>query len=185
MRASAQTNPRGAITFAHFLTFARQTGAALTGLNNMKKILLLSVLAIAVMQTLCMERGVTELGQAYVSGGVGVAERSALAQERSAYELQILTATQGSGDFLADVHIRITDSHAHQILDTIMDGPELLVAAPFGTYEVEADRAGRVQRHTVIARAGAPQQTIFYFENQGEDNGRSMLHAAQVAPTLP
>ena len=151
----------------------------------MKKMFLLFVLAAAVIPALCMERGVTELGQAYVSGGVGFAERSTMAQERSAYELQILTATQGSGDFLADVHIRITDSHAHQILDTTMDGPELLVAAPFGRYVVESDRAGRVQRHTVIARAGAPQQTIFYFENQGEDIDSSTANAVQVAPTLP
>lgn len=143
----------------------------------MKSILLMAALAVAMAPALALERGTTDLGQAFVSGGVGAAERGTLDLERSGYDLEVLTAAGRSGNYLADVHIRITDSQSKQVLDTLMDGPWLLIDLPAGRYQVEAVRGNRVQRHFVALLAGAHRQTVFYFDNQIEDDASPALIA--------
>lgn len=110
------------------------------------------------------ERGKTEAGQAFVSGGIGQTERDALQSTRRRFGLAIQTAIRGSRDYLADVHIRITDSHARQMLETDMDGPWLLVDLPAGRYQIEATRNHRVQRHAVAFLAGEHGQMNFFFD---------------------
>jgi len=111
-----------------------------------------------------MERGTTDQGRPFVSGGVGGDEMDALNNERSQYSLAILTAAKGSGAFLGDVHIRITDGQSNRVLDTVMDGPWLLVDLPAGRYQVEADLDGRPQKNFVTVRSGDHRQTVFYFD---------------------
>jgi len=111
-----------------------------------------------------MERGTTEQGRPFVSGGVGAEEMAALNNERSQYSLAILAAAKGSGAFLGDVHIRITDGQSNRVLDTVMDGPWLFVDVPAGRYQVEADLDARLQKNVVTIRSGDHRQTIFYFD---------------------
>ena len=111
-----------------------------------------------------MERGTTEQGRPFVSGGVGAEEMAALNNERSQYSLAILAAAKGSGAFLGDVHIRITDGQSNRVLDTVMDGPWLFVDVPAGRYQVEADLDARLQKSVVTIRSGDHRQTIFYFD---------------------
>jgi hypothetical protein len=116
-----------------------------------------------------MERGMTDLGKPFVSGGVGATEQGALRAEGPGYGLAILTAASGTGNFLADVRIHITDAQSHEVLDTLMDGPWLLVDLPAGRYEVEATRNHHAQKHTVSFLARGHAETIFYFDNHLED----------------
>jgi len=115
-----------------------------------------------------MVRGTTELGQPFVTGGVGADEIDTLNREKAQYALAILTAAKGSGAFLADVHIRITDAKSKQVLDSVMDGPWLLVDLPAGRYLVEAVLNSRVQKSVVTLGAGDHRQTAFYFDVPGE-----------------
>ena len=137
----------------------------------MKKIWLTALLGLAFMPAGALERGTTELGQSFVSGGVGTTERDTLDLERAGYDLSILTAARGSGNYLADVHIRITDSQSRQVLETVMDGPWLLVDLPAGRYQVEATRNHFVQKHSVTFLASGHSQTVFYFDNGVENDG--------------
>jgi len=116
-----------------------------------------------------MARGTTDLGKPFITGGVGADEQAALRTEGADYGLAILTAESGSGNFLADVRIQITDAQSRQVLDTTMDGPWLLVDLPAGRYEVAASRNHRVQKHTVSFPANGHIQTTFYFDNHLED----------------
>lgn len=130
---------------------------------------LCALLLCAATPAMPMERGRTDLGSPFVSGGVGLAEQDTLKAEGAGYALSVLTATRGAGSYLADVRIHITDANSHAVLDTLMDGPWLLVDLPAGRYEVEATRNHRVQRHTISFLARGHVQTVFYFDNHLED----------------
>jgi hypothetical protein len=136
----------------------------------MKKIWFSAILGMVFAPAGALERGMTELGQPFVSGGVGATEQDTLNQERTGYDLTILTAARDSGNYLADVHIRITDSQSKQVLDTTMDGPWLFVELPAGRYQVEATRNNRVQTHSVTFLASGHSQTVFYFDNRVESD---------------
>jgi hypothetical protein len=109
-----------------------------------------------------------------VSGGIGSDEVATINAERRRYGMAILTAATGTGAFLSDVHIRITDEHAAPVLETQMDGPWLLVDLPPGRYTIEAGLDGQVKKTTVPLGAGAHQQATFYFDTHDE-----------VQPTTP
>jgi hypothetical protein len=138
----------------------------------MKRTVLMLILAWALQPVGAMERGMTELGRPFVSGGVGLEEASTLNDEKSHYALAILTATKGSGMFLAGVRVRITDEKSKQVLDTVMDGPWLLVDLAPGRYQVEALENTRTQTNVVTFGAGDHCQTVFYFiaRDEGEPN---------------
>jgi hypothetical protein len=146
----------------------------------MKRIALLVVLALSLPPAGAMVRGTTVLGGAFVSGGAGSEEMGALTGEKAQYALAILTAAKGSGAFLADVQIRITDANARPVLDTVMDGPWLLVALPAGRYLVEAVLNAKVQKAIVSVSAGEHLQTVFYF-----DTGDQVESGAQQMEVLP
>jgi len=134
----------------------------------MKRTAWMLVLAWALQPAGAMERGITEVGPPFVSGGVGLEEATALNDEKSHYALAILTATKGSGAFLAHVRIRITDEKSNQVLDTVMDGPWLLVDLAAGRYQVEAFQDTRTQTNVVTFGAGDHRQTVFYFTARDE-----------------
>jgi hypothetical protein len=115
-----------------------------------------------------MVRGTTELGGPFVTGGVGAEEADTLTREKNQYAFAILTAAKGSGAFLADVHVRIVDEQSRLVLDTVMDGPWLLVDLPAGRYQVEAVLDSRVQKSVVTIRAGDHRQAAFYFDTHDE-----------------
>jgi len=115
-----------------------------------------------------MVRGTTDLGRSYLSGGVGAEEMGTLNNERGQYALSILTASKGSGAYLADVRIRITDQQSRQVLDTVMDGPWLLVDLPAGRYLVEAVHGEVLKKIAVALGAGDHRQTVFYFDTHDQ-----------------
>ncbi|MEQ1485672.1 carboxypeptidase regulatory-like domain-containing protein [Methyloglobulus sp.] len=64
----------------------------------------------------------------FVSGGVGGDERSAMQAIRTDYNLSLLFSVQGSGEYLSDVKVSITDSKGNTFLETVADGPMLLAS---------------------------------------------------------
>jgi len=134
----------------------------------MKRIALLLALACSLQPAGAMLRGTTDLGVPFVSGGVGTEEVATLSDEKKRYSLAILTAAKGSGAFLADVRIRISDEHSKVVLDTVMDGPWLLVDLPAGRYQVEASVNTLVQKKSVTFSAGDHRETVFYFDAPGQ-----------------
>lgn len=97
-----------------------------------------------------MDKGVTDKGIAYISGGAGETEQQALSEAKGAYTFWLTTAAKGTGAFMASVQVRIMDGRGQTLLDRATDGPWLLVALPPGSYNVEA---------TSQANGGSPAQT--------------------------
>src|SRR5690606_27536609 len=65
----------------------------------------------------------------YVTGGVGVQERTEMEKLRPEFNLRILTARKKSGEFLADARVSISRG-SETVLQALMTGPLMLVQLP-------------------------------------------------------
>jgi len=115
-----------------------------------------------------LTRGTTDLGQAFVSGGITPDEIDALKDEKKQYSLAVLTVARGSGAYLSDVHVTIVDAKQQRVLDTVMDGPWLLVNLPAGRYRVRAALGSVEQEQAVALGAQDHRQANFSFDTHDE-----------------
>jgi hypothetical protein len=91
----------------------------------------------------------------FVSGGVGSDEQDAIKAVSGNYNLNLLFSVLGTGEYLSDVKVDITDSSGNTIMDTIAEGPMLLVKLKPGHYSVTAKLEGKVFRKKVnISKKG-------------------------------
>ena len=132
---------------------------------------LVTALLLAQPAAFALQRGTTPAGGAYVSGGISESEQAMLRAERSTHTFWLITAAKGSGAYLADVLVRITDARNGQpVLEHRLDGPFLMVDLPPGRYRVEAtvpkNRRGvpETQRTTIAVSKGGLQQSVLYFD---------------------
>jgi len=152
----------------------------------MKKLWFLFALLWSLQPAGAMNRGTTELGRAFVTGGVGGVEMDSLNAEKAQYSLAILTAAKGTGAYLANVRIRITDRQSQQVFETVMDGPWLLIDLHAGNYEIQAIHGHLSQKSLVTVDAGAHRQTVFYFDTHDQVEDASMdMEATPVVDPLP
>ena len=94
-------------------------------------------------------------GIAYLSGGIGADEASAMRLAASRYSLR-LTFTGRHGEFLSDVATEIFREGGNQVFSVTSEGPFLFVRLPPWTYRVvtKADGVEHTDRVTVPARGG-------------------------------
>ncbi|QGZ62245.1 carboxypeptidase-like regulatory domain-containing protein [Paraburkholderia acidisoli] len=88
----------------------------------------------------------------FVSGGVGLDESRALQSAAHRWPLA-LRFTGRKGEFLADVHVQLTDAHGASVLDTTSRGPYMLVKVPPGRYTVHVSHAG-VDKKSAVTVSG-------------------------------
>jgi hypothetical protein len=113
-------------------------------------------------------RGTTTEGLSFANGGVTVGELRDLAAERQHYDLWVTTAAKGSGAFLSDVQVKITDAKKNVVLETVMEGPWLLVDLAPGKYTIEAMFDGKSQKHITSIAQGGHHQAVLYFDSPAE-----------------
>jgi hypothetical protein len=80
----------------------------------------------------------------FFSGGVGSDEQDAIKAVRDDYNLSLLFSAQGTGEYLSDAKVNITDSSGNRVLDTVAKGPMLLAKLKPGNYTVTAELEGKV-----------------------------------------
>jgi hypothetical protein len=80
----------------------------------------------------------------FVSGGVGGDERIAMQAIRADYNLSLLFSVQGTGEYITDVKVRITDASGNTLLETVSDGPMLFAKLKPSRYIVSVERDGQV-----------------------------------------
>jgi hypothetical protein len=100
----------------------------------------------------------------YVSGGVGASEQGALERVKSEYNLRLLFAVTGSGEFLASVPVTLTDESGREIFRAVSDGPYLYASVPAGAYQISAEHGGQVKKNTVEVPASGAASASFYWE---------------------
>jgi hypothetical protein len=100
----------------------------------------------------------------HISGGVGLSEREELAQVKSQYNLWLLFAVQGSGEYLSDIQVRIDEASGPTRLTAVSDGPLFYARLPPGRYVITAAAAGRQsQTHPVaVPKSGAAEQSFYW-----------------------
>ena len=96
---------------------------------------------------------VSDQGIRYVSGGVGEGERAELDALSNQYNLRLLFAMQGSGEYLAAVRVNILDAQGGTVLAAESRGPWFFTQLPAGDYSVDVSTPGQglqePQRQTV------------------------------------
>jgi hypothetical protein len=119
---------------------------------------------------LAASRGHTAQAWPWVSGGVSIEERRAMRQTASGYSLWVITATEHSGAFLANVRLRVKTEQGQTIFDGALDGPWLFIDLPLGRYTLEAHFAGSARSpvqdevRTTTIHPGDHHQVVFYFD---------------------
>jgi hypothetical protein len=97
----------------------------------------------------------------FVSGGVGSDERNAMQAIRADYNLSLLFSVQGTGEYLSEVKVSITDSKGNTFLETVSDGPMLFASLKPGHYTVTAELDGQVA-HKKAAIVGNKRTSISF-----------------------
>lgn len=113
-----------------------------------------------------LEPQTTAGGISWISGGIGLDESHALRKLENEYNLRLLFAVEGSGEYLADVVVIVQDQQGLPILEATAQGPRLLAQVPPGAYTVTATSSGSTAtRRFTVPHNGAAVQA-FYFPTQ-------------------
>ena len=101
-----------------------------------------------------------------MSGGIGGAERQALRAAAPNYNLHLLFAGQGTGEYLSDVKVTITDASGVVVLDAVSEGPYFLARLAPGRYRVTADLGnGNAQTRAVTVPERGALSTSFFWHS--------------------
>lgn len=103
-------------------------------------------------------------GIRYVSGGIGVEERAWLAKHAKNFNTRLTFAVVPSGEFVSDVHVKITDKAGKPVIETTANGPQLFVQLPKGHYKIVATHDGQPVTHSIDV-TGKPLQITFGFKH--------------------
>jgi hypothetical protein len=96
----------------------------------------------------------------FTSGGVGQDESTAFQHSASSWPLA-LRFTGAGGEFLADVHVHVTDAQGTEVLKTDARGPYMLVKLPPGRYTVSASYQGKDETRSVTVPAKGGTKAAF------------------------
>ncbi len=97
----------------------------------------------------------------YESRGIG--EDDPVAELAATYNLHMVFAVRGSGEYLADIKVRIDDAKGKLILDVNSPGPIFFARLPAGSYRVSANYGDKAQRKSVTVQERGRRDLYFYW----------------------
>ena len=104
---------------------------------------------------------------AHQSGGIG--DDDPLAIIAGDYNLQLVFAAQGSGEYLADIRVLIADAKGHTLVDEKSPGPLFFVRLPAGSYLISADFNGTPLRKSVTISDRKLKTLYFHWPREAID----------------
>ncbi|PKO88290.1 MAG: hypothetical protein CVU16_14240 [Betaproteobacteria bacterium HGW-Betaproteobacteria-10] len=110
----------------------------------------------------------SEAGIAYESRGIG--EDDPVAELAADYNLHMVFATHGSGEYLADIKVRIDNAKGNLILDVNSPGPIFFARLPAGNYRVSASYGDKAQTKSVSVQAQRRRDLYFYWPPANKGN---------------
>jgi len=105
----------------------------------------------------------TENDITYVSGGIGRDEATAMKTEAKNYPLSLVFSAGKKAEYVARVSVAVKDRAGKTVLDTVSDGPIMLIKVPAGKYNIVATRDGKALQRTVLVKAKGDRQVSFHW----------------------
>ena len=104
---------------------------------------------------------------AYLTGGIGEDEARVIEGRAKDYPLtlEFLVKARPRAEFTADVKVMIKDHAGKVVLDTVAQGPFLLVRLPSGKYTIDASRERESKTRHVRLIAKRPTRVIFEWKD--------------------
>lgn len=104
----------------------------------------------------------------YLSGGIGLDESRAIEHASTQWPLTLEFAAKDKqhADFLADVKVRVRDTHGHETMTATSDGPFLLAKLPSGHYVVDATLDGKTLHENVVIKDHQPTKAVFVWPGE-------------------
>ena len=105
-------------------------------------------------------------GTDYLNGGIGTEQADRMRAMSADFPVQMTFAerNQGSDEFVADVHLRVTDESGRTVIDLPSQGPIFLLQVPPGSYTVEAEHDGTVKTQRFDVAAGRHDRLGFEWQ---------------------
>lgn len=101
---------------------------------------------------------------AWISGGIGLEEREAMAQHRDQFNLRLVFAHRSSGAYLAQVETLIADADGRILLRVRSEGPFVYARLAPGAYSIAATFRGRTESRRVAVAAERATVVTFYWD---------------------
>ncbi len=113
-------------------------------------------------------------GVAYENGGWSIESADAMRNHAQQFPLMMIFALKGSGSYLADVDVLVTDARGVVVLDLKEMGPMVAMGLPNGSYNVKATRAGisQTRRVNVTAAMRGVKSVMYWPDEQAATEGR-------------
>ncbi len=102
----------------------------------------------------------------FITGGIGSDESSAMFAAAKKWSLLIeMSEIDGSGRgvWIAGINIRVLNANQQTIVETVCDGPLMLLNAPSGQYTVEASYQDKLLKRSVVLKEGDPQKLSLFW----------------------
>jgi hypothetical protein len=78
----------------------------------------------------------------YISGGIGEAEQQDFAAREKEFNLKLVFSLV-EGNYLADVHVVVSDAKGRKVVEQVAEGPFFMARLPPGEYQVSATYGGK------------------------------------------
>lgn len=105
----------------------------------------------------------------FISGGIGKDESEAILQARSAWSLalELTQAADAKAEYISDVQVTIKDNLGNTVLDTIAEGPYLLINLSPGKYSLDATyKTITLHRNLNIQKTPGKKMTLIWPEEK-------------------
>ncbi|PTQ81512.1 hypothetical protein C8R21_10963 [Nitrosospira multiformis] len=110
----------------------------------------------------------------YLTGGIGADESEAILQEARTWPL-VLELTQNGptrAAYISDVRVTIKDGSGTMILDTVTEGPFLLVRLVPGKYSIDASYESKTLHRDVSIGKGGSNKIMLLWPAPGNEEDR-------------
>ncbi len=105
----------------------------------------------------------------FVMGGVGEDEHKAMRAIQGDYNMHLVLAVKGTGEYVTDVKVKITNSGGKTVLDTVTNGPDLFAKLRPGQYNLVADRDGHLIKESIMVPKKHGVSVAFYWPMEKGD----------------
>ncbi|HEU4854499.1 MAG TPA: hypothetical protein VFS89_04330 [Nitrosospira sp.] len=109
----------------------------------------------------------------FLTGGIGADESEAILQQARSWPLVLELAQNGPARaaYISDVRVTIKDGSGNVILDTVTEGPFLLVRLAPGRYSLDASYESKTLHRDVSIGEGGSNKIILLWPAPGKEGG--------------